>query len=177
MNEAFICDAVRTPIGRYGGSLATMRTDDLASLPIRALGWNGMARLRAGLCRQQALLGRGRLQRPRHPRPGRRLDGLFVDERQSRDGRAAHERRGWEEALRALPRRHVRSRSNLVLRAHHARLHLRQPSSADAARWSRWGGPTPRRPTPIGGGAVHPTRQRRKMIVVLDIPSVISELM
>jgi 3-oxoadipyl-CoA thiolase len=37
MNEAFICDAVRTPIGRYGGALATMRTDDLASLPIRAL--------------------------------------------------------------------------------------------------------------------------------------------
>ena len=37
MNEAFICDAMRTPIGRYGGALATMRTDDLASLPIRAL--------------------------------------------------------------------------------------------------------------------------------------------
>ncbi|MEF8713095.1 MAG: 3-oxoadipyl-CoA thiolase [Accumulibacter sp.] len=37
MAEAFICDAVRTPVGRYGGSLATLRTDDLASLPIRAL--------------------------------------------------------------------------------------------------------------------------------------------
>ncbi|MDZ4255087.1 MAG: 3-oxoadipyl-CoA thiolase [Sulfuritalea sp.] len=37
MNEAFICDAVRTPIGRYGGTLATIRTDDLAALPIRAL--------------------------------------------------------------------------------------------------------------------------------------------
>jgi 3-oxoadipyl-CoA thiolase len=37
MNEAFICDAVRTPIGRYGGSLATIRTDDLAALPIKAL--------------------------------------------------------------------------------------------------------------------------------------------
>ncbi len=37
MNEVFICDAVRTPFGRYGGSLASIRTDDLAALPIRAL--------------------------------------------------------------------------------------------------------------------------------------------
>jgi 3-oxoadipyl-CoA thiolase len=37
MSEAFICDAVRTPIGRYGGALAALRTDDLAALPIAAL--------------------------------------------------------------------------------------------------------------------------------------------
>jgi 3-oxoadipyl-CoA thiolase len=37
MAEAFICDGVRTPIGRYGGSLASIRTDDLAALPIQAL--------------------------------------------------------------------------------------------------------------------------------------------
>jgi 3-oxoadipyl-CoA thiolase len=37
VNEVFICDAVRTPFGRYGGSLATVRTDDLAAIPIRAL--------------------------------------------------------------------------------------------------------------------------------------------
>jgi 3-oxoadipyl-CoA thiolase len=37
MPEAFICDAVRTPIGRYGGVLAAVRTDDLAALPIAAL--------------------------------------------------------------------------------------------------------------------------------------------
>jgi 3-oxoadipyl-CoA thiolase len=37
MTEAFICDAVRTPIGRYGGSLAHVRADDLAAVPIRAL--------------------------------------------------------------------------------------------------------------------------------------------
>ena len=37
MNEAFICDAVRTPIGRYGGALSSIRTDDLASIPIRSL--------------------------------------------------------------------------------------------------------------------------------------------
>ncbi|HEY0768451.1 MAG TPA: 3-oxoadipyl-CoA thiolase [Steroidobacteraceae bacterium] len=37
MSEAFICDAARTPIGRYGGALAPVRTDDLAALPIAAL--------------------------------------------------------------------------------------------------------------------------------------------
>ena len=37
MTEAFICDAIRTPFGRYGGALATVRCDDLAALPIRAL--------------------------------------------------------------------------------------------------------------------------------------------
>src|SRR5579872_7082454 len=37
MNEVFICDAVRTPFGRYGGALASIRTDDLAALPIAAL--------------------------------------------------------------------------------------------------------------------------------------------
>ncbi|MDX3884888.1 MAG: 3-oxoadipyl-CoA thiolase [Sphingomonas sp.] len=37
MTEAFICDALRTPIGRYGGALAAVRADDLAAIPIRAL--------------------------------------------------------------------------------------------------------------------------------------------
>jgi acetyl-CoA acyltransferase len=37
MKEAFVCDAVRTPFGRYGGALATTRADDLAAIPIRAL--------------------------------------------------------------------------------------------------------------------------------------------
>jgi len=37
IGEAFICDAIRTPIGRYGGALASVRTDDLAAIPIRAL--------------------------------------------------------------------------------------------------------------------------------------------
>src|SRR6266403_1890860 len=37
MKTAFICDAVRTPIGRYGGSLSLVRTDDLAAIPLRAL--------------------------------------------------------------------------------------------------------------------------------------------
>lgn len=37
MRDAFICDAVRTPFGRYGGILASIRADDLAALPIQAL--------------------------------------------------------------------------------------------------------------------------------------------
>jgi 3-oxoadipyl-CoA thiolase len=37
MTEAFICDYVRTPIGRFGGALASLRADDLAALPIREL--------------------------------------------------------------------------------------------------------------------------------------------
>ncbi|AGT08263.1 3-oxoadipyl-CoA thiolase [Paracoccus aminophilus] len=37
MKDAFICDAVRTPIGRYGGALSSIRADDLAALPLKAL--------------------------------------------------------------------------------------------------------------------------------------------
>src|SRR5262244_239946 len=37
MPDAFICDAVRTPIGRYAGGLAKVRTDDLAAVPLKAL--------------------------------------------------------------------------------------------------------------------------------------------
>ncbi|VTU40446.1 Beta-ketoadipyl-CoA thiolase [Variovorax sp. PBS-H4] len=36
-NQAFICDAVRTPFGRYGGSLSSVRTDDLGAVPLKAL--------------------------------------------------------------------------------------------------------------------------------------------
>jgi acetyl-CoA acyltransferase len=37
VNEVFICDAIRTPFGKYGGALATFRADDLAAIPLRAL--------------------------------------------------------------------------------------------------------------------------------------------
>ena len=37
MSDAFICDAIRTPFGRYGGSLSSVRTDDLAAIPIKVL--------------------------------------------------------------------------------------------------------------------------------------------
>ena len=37
MKQAFICDAIRTPFGRYGGALSSVRTDDLGAIPLRAL--------------------------------------------------------------------------------------------------------------------------------------------
>ena len=37
MPEAFICAALRTPIGRFGGSLSSVRTDDLGAVPLKAL--------------------------------------------------------------------------------------------------------------------------------------------
>ena len=37
MRDVYLCDAIRTPIGRFGGSLAKVRTDDLAAVPIKAL--------------------------------------------------------------------------------------------------------------------------------------------
>jgi 3-oxoadipyl-CoA thiolase len=60
MNNAYICDAIRTPIGRYGGSLSTIRADDLGALPIKALmdrnagvDWSGTDDLYYG-CANQA---------------------------------------------------------------------------------------------------------------------------
>jgi len=37
MRDVFICDAIRTPIGRFGGALAGVRADDLAAVPLKAL--------------------------------------------------------------------------------------------------------------------------------------------
>ena len=60
MPEAFICDAVRTPFGRYGGALSSVRTDDLGAVPMRALmqrnprvDWHGLSDVLYG-CANQA---------------------------------------------------------------------------------------------------------------------------
>ena len=37
MKEAFLCDGIRTPVGRYGGALSSVRTDDLGAIPLKAL--------------------------------------------------------------------------------------------------------------------------------------------
>ena len=37
MTDVFICDGIRTPVGRYGGGLSSIRTDDLAAIPLTAL--------------------------------------------------------------------------------------------------------------------------------------------
>ena len=60
MKEAFICDAIRTPVGRYGGALSSVRADDLGAVPLRALmernkdvDWNAVDDLVFG-CANQA---------------------------------------------------------------------------------------------------------------------------
>ena len=60
MHTAFLCDAIRTPFGRYGGALASIRTDDLAAIPLQALvernarvDWNALDDLVYG-CANQA---------------------------------------------------------------------------------------------------------------------------
>ncbi|HEX3635528.1 MAG TPA: 3-oxoadipyl-CoA thiolase [Paraburkholderia sp.] len=60
MKEAFICDAIRTPVGRYGGALSPVRADDLGAVPLRALmernkdvDWNAVDDLIFG-CANQA---------------------------------------------------------------------------------------------------------------------------
>ena len=60
MTDAFICDAIRTPIGRYGGTLASVRADDLAAIPLKALidrnknvDWNAVDDVTLG-CANQA---------------------------------------------------------------------------------------------------------------------------
>ena len=37
MNNVYICDAIRTPVGKYAGALSSVRTDDLAAIPLRAI--------------------------------------------------------------------------------------------------------------------------------------------
>ena len=37
MTDVFICDAIRTPVGRYGGSLSSIRPDDLGAIPLREI--------------------------------------------------------------------------------------------------------------------------------------------
>ena len=60
MRQAFICDAIRTPFGRYAGALSSVRTDDLAAIPLRALlarnptvDWQGVTDVLLG-CANQA---------------------------------------------------------------------------------------------------------------------------
>ena len=76
MTEAFICDAIRTPFGRYGGALAHVRTDDLAAIPLRALIERNAGR-RLGSRRRRRLRlrqpgGRGQPQRRAHGAAARR---------------------------------------------------------------------------------------------------------
>ena len=59
INEVYVCDGVRTPIGRFGGALAHTRTDDLAAVPLAALkarntaaGWEALDEVTLGCANQ-----------------------------------------------------------------------------------------------------------------------------
>lgn len=64
MKDAFICDGVRTPIGRYGGALSGVRTDDLGAIPIRAL------------TQRNTQVDWGRVDADEHVRPDTTLEAL-----------------------------------------------------------------------------------------------------
>ena len=99
MTDAFICDAVRTPIGRYAGALKDVRPDDLAAIPIRALkernpdvDWSALddVSLLCGVVDVHVALTEPRAYKPpledeeafalmRDGRPGTALESSFVD--------------------------------------------------------------------------------------------------
>ena len=98
MRDVFICEPVRTPIGRYGGALAKVRTDDLAAIPIRALieRHPGLTEpRRRGLSRLRQPGRRGQPQRRAHGAAARRPAGFDA-------------RRDAEPPLRLRPRRRRR---------------------------------------------------------------------
>ena len=80
MRDVFICDAVRTPIGRYGGALAKVRTDDLAAAPAEgadeAQSEGGLGQARRGLSRLRQPGRRGQPQRRPHGAAARRTAGI-----------------------------------------------------------------------------------------------------
>jgi acetyl-CoA acetyltransferase len=76
MPDAFLCDAIRTPVGRYGGALSSVRADDLGAIPLKALAernpevdWEQLDDAVMG-CANQAGAAAGRLpgRLPRHHR-------------------------------------------------------------------------------------------------------------
>ena len=73
--QAFICDAIRTPFGRYGGALSSVRTDDLAAIPLKAL----MARNAAvEMMKMIAPSRRARISGPTRRDSHRLLNTLFT---------------------------------------------------------------------------------------------------
>ena len=156
MAEAFICDYVRTPIGRFGGALAAVRADDLAAVPLQALiarPGSGRGRRRGPRLRQSGR--RGQPQRRAHGAPARRpaeevpgatvnrLCGSGMDalaDRGARDqgGRGGPRDRGRRREHVARAVRHAQGRERVLAPGrdprHDARLALRQPAARGAVR-------------------------------------------
>ena len=185
MREVFICDAARTPIGRYGGALAKVRTDDLAAVPIKALvarntkaDWiaarRSVLRLRQPVRRRQsqrrahgaaAWPGLPELHPRHHRQPAVRLGAQRGRRRNPRhplrrDG-LRHRRRRRIDDAGAL--RHGQGRRGVLALGgdlrHHARLALHQSAAQGAIRRrTRW--PRPARTSPKIFRSPAPTRTR-----------------
>ena len=154
----FLCDGVRTPFGRFRGGLSTVRTDDLAALPLRHL-MDAPSRVARRDRRRDPRLRepgrRGQSQRRAHGRVagwlagvGARRDGqspVRVRARSHRPGRARDRAGRSGPRARRRCRRHVAcavrdgqgrraARARSTARGHHARLAFRQPGDARTAR-------------------------------------------
>ena len=186
MSEAYICDFVRTPIGRYGGALRDVRTDDLAAHPLRVLkarhaglDWEAVDDCMHGL-RQPGRRGQPQrrahgaaARRPaaddsrRHHQPAVRLGSGRRRQRRARDprrrGRTGDRRRRGEHDARAL-RDGQGDRSLLPpggdLR-HHDRLALRQSADEGAVRHRFDAGDRPRT-SPRNSRSPAPIRMRSR---------------
>ena len=159
MEFAYICDAVRTPFGRYGGSLAAVRPDDLAAIPLRALlarnPATGPGRIDDVIlgCVNQAgednrNVARMALLLAGHPARGSRDDGepaVRIEPGSGRDGGARHplrrnragdRRRGGKHVALTAGALQVRRAVDALAEArrHNARVAFRQPADAGAIR-------------------------------------------
>ena len=193
MPEAFICDGVRTPIGRYGGGLAKVRTDDLAAVPLKALmkrnpnvDWS---RARRGGVRLRQPGRRGQPQRGAHGAAARGIAGL----RSRRDGQPAVRVGAQRGRLRGAgdprrrdgPRDRRRRRvddacaaghgqgaggvpAQRAGRGHHDRLALHQSADEEAVRRRRDAGDGRERRRGLSGGAQGPGRVRAALAAARD---------
>ena len=159
MNQAFICDAVRTPFGRYGGALAGVRTDDLGAIPLRALmqrnasvDWQAVTDVIFGCANQAgednrnvarmcALLAGLPLEVPGatvNRLCGSGLDAVGTAARAIRSGEAALMIAGGVESMSRAPVRDAQGRERVLAQQrglrHHHRLALRQQADEGAVR-------------------------------------------
>ena len=158
MAVAYICDAVRTPIGRYAGALAAVRADDLGAIPLRALCARNAASTGRGRRRDLRLRQPGRRGQPQRRAHGPLLAGLPVrcpahdgepavrlghgggGDRRARDqggrsGTADRRRRGEDDARAVRDGQgHGGVQPQRGDLRHHDRLALRQPGDEGAVR-------------------------------------------
>jgi len=120
METAYICDAIRAPFGRYGGALASVRTDDLAAIPLKALvernaavDWNAVDDVVYGCANQAGEDNRNIAGWPSYlqvcPRKSghNRQSALRLEYGRARNRRAGHQVRRSRSRNRRRRRKHV----------------------------------------------------------------------